>query len=557
MKKHAVALFAGLLILAIAAPLFAETYLDGMVYYRARIFTNSDLLKGNPNTDLAHILPILYLGAGYKAEDYAEAYFRLYTLGAGYSLGGSSYAGAAPVNMNRDVHGVVKDTDTPGHHDVSLTQAWFDVKIPGTPVHWRLGRFAQSLGHGFYYNTGAYGGDGMKFWTPIGPVRLDLGYTKMNEKFDFANDIDQYFLQVAAPIDEKHQISAAIQWFEGRNMALADDDEYPGDKKRWKKNVSSRPGDINHIFTVWNNQIKFDSRIWTIGVAADGAVPMDAMSITYRAEAVYAGGNLTDDFSLTEEGADELLLGTTTVKFKEEEISGFALLAGASLNLGPATVSLEGAWGSGDKKSKLSKANLGSGTKYEGFKVPMAQWGRTVWFDEWSFFDGTATGDPFDFGGTFGGGKSDKKGTRSGGWHQRGLENLIYLTVGATYTPITPVTLGLDIFKFWADQTVPKGGFDPDGRLIWSKKQDSDIGWEVDLTAKWTFNKNFSLVGAFAPFFPGDYFKVPKNSIYLDKAGGYEYIVLNDAASIAPKVVEKTSDPEWGYVLRANCIFTF
>ncbi len=38
MKKIAVALFAGLMVLAIAVPLFAETYIDGMsLYNRGRI----------------------------------------------------------------------------------------------------------------------------------------------------------------------------------------------------------------------------------------------------------------------------------------------------------------------------------------------------------------------------------------------------------------------------------------------------------------------------------------------------------------------------------------
>jgi hypothetical protein len=513
MKKFVVAFFAGLMLLAIAAPLFAQTYIDGMVFYRPRVYWNTDFQKDNANTNNAHILPILFLGAGYKAEDYAEAYFRLYTLGAGYSLGGSSYAGAGP--------NIAAGTG-PGH-DVALTNAWFDVKIPGTPVHYRLGRFNQSLGHGFYMNTGAYGGDGMKLWAPIGPVRVDLGYMKMNEQFDFANDIDQYFLQVAAPIAEKHQISAAFQWFEGRNMNIA-------------SNASSRPGTIDHIFTIWDPSITFDSHIWTLGVAADGAVDM----ISYRAEAVYAGGNLTDDFKKTD-------------TFKEEKISGFALLAGATANLGPATVTLEGAYGSGDKRTKVKEENnLGSGTKYEGFKVPMAQWGRTVWFDEWSFFDGTATGDPFDFGGTFGGGVN-KKGTKyAAAWHQRGLENLIYLTVGATYSPITPVTLGVDVFKLWAAQTTPKHGWDPNSRIAWSKRQDRDLGWEMDLTAKWALNKNFAVTGAFCPWFPGDYFKVPKNSRYIADVTSYD-----SADPTTYTEVEKNGDPGWGYVLRANCVFTF
>ena len=510
MKKYAVALFAGLLILAIAAPLFAETYIDGLVFYRPRIYYNTDFLDDNAATNDARILPILWVGAGYKAEDYAEGYFRLGTLGGGYALGGADYSGEAPNGDNT--------------HPVSLQQVWFDVKVPGTPVHYRLGRFAQSLGHGFVMNTGAYGGDGMKFYAPIGPAKVELGYMKYNEQGDLANDIDQYFLQATAPLAEKHQLGAYFQWFEGRNMNIGANTP-----------SSSKGSAVTHMFTMWDPSIWFDSHIWSLGVSADGAIDM----ISYRAEAAYVGGKILDNFKKTD-------------TFKEEKLSGFALMAGATANLGPATVSLEGAYGSGDKREKISKENLGSGTKYEGFKVPMAQWGRTVFYDEWSFFHQRGGGDPFDFADGFGGGVTNNHEKRTAVWVQRGLENQIYLTIGATYTPITPVTLGVDIFKFWAAETTPKQGFDPDSRIIYKSEQDNDVGWEIDLTAKWTLNKNFSVTGAFAPFIPGDYFKVPKGSRYVGDVTAYD---SSDPSTY--EVVSKDSDPEWGYVLRANCIFSF
>ena len=511
MKKFVVALFAGALILAIAAPLFAETYIDGQVFYRPRIYHNSDFIGNNKSTNDARILPILWLGAGYKAEDYAEAYFRLYTLGAGFALGGASY-------------GAVGSQD-PYHH-VELSNAWFDVKIPGTPVHWRVGRQNQSLGHGFYMNTGGYGGDGMKLWAPIGPVRVDAGYFKMNELGDFSHDIDQYFAQVSAPLNDKNQLSFAFQWFEGRSLNI-------------NTNASSRPGaPFTHIFTVWDPDVTFDSHIWTLGLAADGAIPAGAFTLSYRAEAVYAGGKIVDDVT------DEDLA-------KNQDISGYAFLLGATANFGGiATVTLEGAYGSGDERNKDidSQEDLlkYSGSKFEGFRVPMAQWGRSVWFDEWSFFSGSASGDPFDFGGTFGNGVS-KNGKRTAAWNQRGLENLIYVTLGGTFTPLPPLTLGLDVFKFWAAETTPKGGFDPDSRIIYSKKQDSDLGWEIDLTAKWTMNKNFAVTGAFCPWIPGDYFKVPAGSQFV-----------GDPTDIDDRdEVTGQGGLSWGWVARANCVFTF
>jgi len=553
MKKHAVALFAGLLILAIAAPLFAETYIDGMVFYRPRIYKNTDFLGNNPSVNDERILPILALGAGYKAEDYAEAYFKLFTLGHGNALG-VGYGG----------------TQTDGseiYHEFALTQAWFDVKIPYTPVHWRVGRYAQSLGHGFYYNTGAYGGDGMKLWAPIGPVRIDLGYTKMNESYHFSEDIDQYYLQVAGSVAEKTQISGAFQWFEGRNISV--------------KNLPKRGQyqDITHVFTVWDPYVEADSHIWTLGVAADGAAGI----VSYRAEAVYAGGKLVDDivFDPDQEFADGIAKDVSKTDLaREESISGFALLAGATVAPIPqVTVTVEGAYGSGDKRQRVvsnwdeidtdptdpmlgfnSKRvrNVGSGGRYEGFKVPMAQWGRSVWFDEYSFYPGSFTGDPFDFAGPFGLGVNKNQGGSkyTAAWTQRGLENLMYLTVGATYTPVTPLTLGIDVFKLWATQATPKGGFDPDSRILFKKKQSKDLGWEVDLTAKWTLNKNFAVTGAFAPWWPGSYFKVPKGSRVLVTEEDEE-LNLYDTDTYHWKEIPKTSDPEWGWIARANCVFTF
>ena len=517
-RNRVLMLLAGLTALTTASPSFADTYLDGQLIAEPRIFYNADFLKGNANTDLAHILPRLWLGVGYKGEDYAEAYFRLHTLGASASLGQSSYGGTQPGGTSENRH-------TP-----SFTQAWFDVKIPGTPVHWRVGRFAQSLGHGFYLNTGPFGGDGMKLWAPIGRARVDLGYMKMGDLGDFSRDIDQYFLQASSPIADGHQISAAWQWFDGRNLNI-------------NANHSSREGFISHIFTVWDPLVTFDSQIWSIGLAADGLVPMGGFSLSYRAEAVYAGGQLSADF-------DKVHLEGTTQK--PENLSGFALLGGVTANFnGMATVTLEGAYGSGDEKKKIDAANFGSGTRYEGFKIPMAQWGRSVWLNELSFVPNIFTGDPFDFGAGSGRGQNGE-GARTAYWVQRGLENLIYLTAGATYSPITPITLSLDIFKFWVAETTPRGGFDPDSQIIYHKRQSSDLGWEIDLTAKWVFNKNFSVSGSFAPWIPGRYFQVPKNSRFVPNPAVYD---PHDPTSFSE--VEETSDPRWGYMLRSYCVFTF
>jgi hypothetical protein len=532
MKKFVVALFAGLLILATAAPLFAETYIDGQVFYRPRIYWNNDFLGNNKSTNDARILPILWLGAGYKAEDYAEAYFRLYTLGAGAKLGDSSYGGTQPGGSSENRH-------TP-----SFTNAWFDVKVPGTPVHWRVGRFNQSLGHGFYMNTGGYGGDGMKLWAPIGPVRVDLGYMKMGDLGDFSRDIDQYFLQASAPVAAGHSVSGAFMYFNGQNLNIVD-------------NHSSRAGSVSHMMGIWDPSIKFDSNIWTLGLAADGAFAAGGdITLTYRAEAVYAGGCWQQDFEDTD-------FGPTTQE--EAKINAFAILGGITANFGGvATMTLEGAYGSGDHSGKVEGDNWGQGDTYEGFHIPMAQWGRSVWFDEYSFYADTSTrslgtsGDPFEFAGPFGNGQvgidrnaagqptSIRKMT--GAWNQRGLENLIYVTLGGTYTPLPPLTLGLDIFKFWASQVTHEGGFDPNSRIVYSKEQDSDIGWEIDLTAKWTFNKNFAVTGAFAPFIPGDWFKVPAGSYWIEDP-------TNDPNEKTP--IEADSSLSWGYVARANCVFTF
>jgi hypothetical protein len=294
-------------------------------------------------------------------------------------------------------------------------------------------------------------------------------------------------------------------------------------------------------------------------LSADGAIPAGGFTLSYRAEAVYAGGELTEGFHKED-------FGPTTQK--PEDLSGFALLGGITANFGGmATVTLEGAYGSGDDRSKASKANWGSGTKFEGFHVPMAQWGRSVWFDEYSFYADTngqnygatgTNGDPFDFAGFFGDGMNGVVHNPDGSihsvnkmtsaWNQRGLENLIYVTLGGTYTPVPPLTLGLDVFKFWAAETVPKGGFDPESQIVYSKSQDSDLGWEIDLTAKWTFNKNFAVTGAFAPWIPGDFFKVPAGSrLYDDPTHNPDHFAE----------IEKSSSLQWGYIARANCVFTF
>jgi hypothetical protein len=324
-------------------------------------------------------------------------------------------------------------------------------------------------------------------------------------------------------------------YFDGRNLNI--DDNFG--------NRATGPNGVSHIFTMWDPDVTFNSHIYTLGLSADGAIPAGGFTLSYRAEAVYAGGELTEGFHKED-------FGPTTQR--EEKLSGFALLLGGTANFGGmATLTLEGAYGSGDHRGKVSRDNWGSGETFEGFHVPMAQWGRTVWFDEYSFYADTnaqalgTNGDPFDFAGQFGNGVNKPGTKRTGAWNQRGLENLAYITLGGTVTPLPPLTLGLDVFKMWASQATPKGGFDPESRIIYSKQQDRDLGWEIDLTAKWTMNKNFAVTGAFCPWIPGDYFKVPKGSVFVD-----DPTHLSGA-----ETVEKSSSLSWGYVARANCVFTF
>jgi hypothetical protein len=67
-----------------------------------------------------------------------------------------------------------------------------------------------------------------------------------------------------------------------------------------------------------------------------------------------------------------------------------------------------------------------------------------------------------------------------------------------------------------------------------------------------TLYKNFAVTGAFCPWIPGDYFKVPEDSRIVGDITAYD-----PTDSTTYTEVEKTSSPKLGYVLRANCVFSF
>ena len=64
-------------------------------------------------------------------------------------------------------------------------------------------------------------------------------------------------------------------------------------------------------------------------------MPTGAFTLSYRAEAVYAGGKLTDDFKWAPSSHDKLA--------RPQDLSGYAFLLGTTANFGGiTTVSLEG-----------------------------------------------------------------------------------------------------------------------------------------------------------------------------------------------------------------------
>lgn len=286
--------------------------------------------------------------------------------------------------------------------DLTLRQAYVahQGKGLGTLAGFKVGHMPAKLGNGLFLNHAKMGDDGIILWiSPSKGTELSLTTLKFREgsKGEDDDDADSYTL-------------AAETSLNGVKLS----------------------GDVTYLY---DQSLGGDVELWNIGIRGDAALS----GVTLR-------------------GDIEIQTGENNVSNVDYE--GWALLLGADAKVGPAKVTAEFGYGSGDDPdtadNEAFQTSLSSGQKYT-----------------WVY---------------------DYRVKTAAGATNTGLTNTWYVKVGASTEAAPGVKIGADLYYLNAVEDVSLNGAEPDDSL----------GVELDANLEYQIDTNLVYFVTGGVLFPGD-----------------------------------------------------
>jgi len=272
--------------------------------------------------------------------------------------------------------------------DLTLRQAYVahQGKGLGTLAGFKVGHMPVKLGNGLFLNHGKMGDDGIVLWiSPSKGTELSLTTLKFREgkEEEDDDDADSYTLAAETSLD---------------GVKLS--------------------GDVSYVY---DQSLTGDNELWNIGI---------------RGEAALTGLKLRGDIEIqTGEKKDT----GSTIDYK-----GWALLLGVDANVGPAVVTAEFGYGSGDDPDT---------TDNEAFITSLSSGQKYTWV--------------YDY----------RVKTAAGGTNT-GLTNTWYVKVGASAKATPEVKLGVDLYYLNAVEYVSLNGGKPDDNL--GVELDGKLEYQID-----------------------------------------------------------------------------
>jgi len=272
--------------------------------------------------------------------------------------------------------------------DLTLRQAYVahQGKGLGTLAGFKVGHMPVKLGNGLFLNHGKMGDDGIVLWiSPSKGTELSLTTLKFREgkEEEDDDDADSYTLAAETSLD---------------GVKLS--------------------GDVSYVY---DQSLTGDNELWNIGI---------------RGEAALTGLKLRGDIEIqTGEKKDT----GSTIDYK-----GWALLLGVDANVGPAVVTAEFGYGSGDDPDT---------TDNEAFITSLSSGQKYTWV--------------YDY----------RVKTAAGGTNT-GLTNTWYVKVGASAKATPEVKLGVDLYYLNAVEDVSLNGGKPDDNL--GVELDGKLEYQID-----------------------------------------------------------------------------
>lgn len=467
MKKVLGAFLGVLMVFAVVADGLAQTTVGGSIDVRGRWRENNNDLNKDEYGSTAMWEQKVNLWIDAKIAEGLSGYVELQTAGAdGFQIWGTSRANtdAAPnslLNENRALS------------NMEVRYAYIDFMIPKTPVGIKIGHFPVVLGHSIWTDTFYWGSDGLLVSSsPIKELMVGLGTFKVYETASNTNrsDIDMYVLLASYTFIPKNTAGFNLSYLHrsGAGNGNAQASAY------WS-GLSADGAAFNAI-----NDMKF----WNIMLTVDGSLDI---GLNYKFEIDKQFGKLDD----TEAAGVSDLKG-----------SGLAFLLGASYGVAEIVeVKFNAAYGSGDKCANWGAApTTGSacsstGDKFEGY-FSLNNYGYTMIYED-------IVGQKTISGGVYTLGSGDF-----------GLYNTMYINVGAGFTPLKDMSVGLDIYYLRAVKELYYG-------------QKKNLGWEVDLNFGYQIYKNLKWTFLAGYFMPGDHYETVNSTdaVKTDAAWAFEQVL--------------------------------
>lgn len=329
----------------------------------------------------------------------------------------------------------------------------------GVPSGLKVGRMSIKLGRGLFFDHTLFGDQGIVLYAnPTKGSQISFTTLKLDENTAIgastaltpqADDTDAYVLGYSTTVDK---------------INLSGDLTYADDQ------------DFTAYTSVTGRRVTSPLQLWNLGLRGDTSV---------RGIALYG------DLELQYGSAENNYLHRTTATRENREYRGYALLLGGTMDVNPARVNLEFAWGRGDKRDyTVTNANDGTATFDSGAKNE--QFMTTLGADQQHY--------------TY---VYEDRVPSATGARGTGIANTLYLKLGAE-TDVNPdLTLGGSIYYLRATNATNVGGaMDSAG----FRSPSRDLGWEVDGDLKYKLDTNLVYFVQAGYMFTGAVYNIDDNT---------------------------------------------
>lgn len=480
MIKKSLAFLAGLvLLLTTSAPLLAaEVTVGGEIRVRGRYREALDFDRDDTSTGAdsrARLDERYRIRVGAKIQEGLAAFIELESYGR-FGFGAASPQATTLSGAGSEGAGV------PG-----ARFAWFDARLPGTPITFRLGRQPLTVGHGLVYDTIVYGGDAIAARGPIAGWNWEIAWVKERE-----SDV----------------IAAALGFPPGITQPGATSPGIDNDAESFVFRIKGSPARNHSVegYVVW--RLDNGALVPPGALGPTAGVPFGALSgggeneVTFGLAWDARLGPVVPRFEVAYQAGDAY--GVTGARADNKvSRSAFLVYGGLDYNLTPQwRFSLDAGLGSGNGKNP-SDADFNDDKSF--FAPNFLTFFPTVMLDDLSnngffiFGDRSPVPNPGLPAGTPGCTATTCQTSRT--FLYNGPLNIGFVNLAVAYTPVPAWTFQAEAAKAFAHRT-----FDGMGGIFTGGRPSKDLGFAFGGRVTYRPYRNLTTVWWLGGWIPGDYF---------------------------------------------------